>query len=261
MDTGGVSRATALDAPTPACQAVPVCGRYGTFIGTTAVAEAFSAVPAPETAGSGPCGDIAPGSDVAVVVERPLRRPGAAPAPGRRLHLARWGLLPAWADDPAAARRAVNARSETAADRPTFREAMRSFRAVVPASCWYEWQAPGQPWAVSRGDGALLALAGLCSWWCVPEGVRLRSGPALHGPWLLTCTILTREAGPDLTWLHPREPVVLTDAAVDDWLDPDLHDGRRASALLRAPRPALEWREADPRGTRPVARPDPLPIP
>lgn len=239
-----------------------MCGRYGSFSATTAIAEAFAATAAPETAALGPSRSIAPGADVAVVVRRPGSTgesdgPGPAARP-RRVHAARWGLLPPWATDPAAFR-AFNARSETAATKPTFRDAMRSFRAVVPASCWYEWCAPDptastaaraarRPYAVRRADGELLALAGLCSWWRVPGrpgNAPVHHGPALHDSWLLTCTILTRDAGPDLAWLHPREPVVLPDDAVGAWLDPDECDGGAAAGLLRLPRPALAWMAVD----------------
>ena len=250
-----------------------MCGRYGSFSATTAIAEAFAATAAPETAALGPSRSIAPGADVAVVVRRPGSTgesdgPGPAARP-RRVHAARWGLLPPWATDPAAAFRAFNARSETAATKPTFRDAMRSFRAVVPASCWYEWCAPDptastaaraarRPYAVRRADGGLLALAGLCSWWRVPEQPDrpVRQGPALHGSWLLTLTILTRDAGPDLAWLHPREPVALPDDAVDAWLDPQLCDGGAATGLLGLSRPAGAAALSGPRRRRAVrARP------
>ena len=106
----------------------------------------------------------------------------------------------------------------------------------------------GRPYAVRRADGDLLALAGLCSWWRVPGrpgNAPVHHGPALHDSWLLTCTILTRDAGPDLAWLHPREPVVLPDDAVGAWLDPDECDGGAAAGLLRLPRPALAWMAVD----------------
>ena len=129
----------------PTCQAGVMCARYGIFSATAAVAEAFAARLAPEAMRLKPSGTIAPGADVAVVVRRPESADGSGtggPAPfGRRVHAARWGLLPPWARDPAAAFHAFNARCETAAVKPTFRDAMRSFRVVVPASCWYEWRA------------------------------------------------------------------------------------------------------------------------
>lgn len=184
--------------------------------------------------------------------------------------------------------RAFNARSETAASRPTFREAMRSFRIVLPADCYYEWLADGKrkrPFAVSAADGSPLALAGLASWWRVPAagpggagrpgGVSgsgraardrattsgrsgdvgvpsagVRPGAALHrhdgALWLLTCTVLTRQAGEDLAWLHHREPVVLDRREVAAWLDPDMRDGAAAARLLGAPHPELVWHEVGP---------------
>lgn len=286
-----------------------MCGRYGSWTGDTVLAERFGATTWPETEELRPSWNRAPGADVRVLIERPLspdqRAALSAPvpdgahgtdgasdtsaadrpappddpeAPVRQLRAARWGLLPVWAKDAKAGFRAFNARSETAASKPTFRASMRSFRALVPADCWYEWQRPAtgpdgealtraeanrlkRPYAVSRADEAPLALAGLCSWWrlpgapedlpedpdeaaalvTLPEGVR--PGPSLHGPWLLTCSILTRAARSDLDWLHDREPVVLRDEDVDAWLDPALRDGDDATALLAGPRPPLRWWE------------------
>ena len=88
--------------------------------------------------------NISPGTDVRVVVER-VATDGAGNQAGnltRQLRCARWGLLASWATQARQAFRAFNARSETAASKPTFRESFRSFRAVVPADCWYEWHRP-----------------------------------------------------------------------------------------------------------------------
>lgn len=263
-----------------------MCGRYGSWSAGPVLAEAFGASPAPECDALPPSWNLAPGSDVRVVVER-----AAAGAPGRtrrELRAARWGLLPSWAKDPRRGVRAFNARSETAASRPTFREAMRSFRIVLPADCYYEWLADGarkRPFAVSAADGGPLALAGLASWWRVPAAgpggagrpggvsgsgraargrattsgrsgdvgvlaVGVRPGAALHrhdgALWLLTCTVLTRQAGEDLAWLHHREPVVLDRREVAAWLDPDMRDGAAAARLLGAPHPELVWHEVGP---------------
>lgn len=256
-----------------------MCGRYGSWSSDTVLAERFGAAVTPETALVGASWNRAPGSDIRVVIERSegasVSAGSAASAgsasgavseddgPVRRLRVARWGLLPSWAKDIRLGYKTFNARSETAAAKPAFRASMRSFRAVVPADCWYEWQrleapdgasrsarAPKRPWAVSRADGEPLALAGLCSWWrpaaaAEPDGAAAAGGegPAWHGSWLLTCTILTRAAGEDLSWLHDREPVVLDDDLLAGWLDPTMRDGELASELLRAPRPALRWWE------------------
>lgn len=144
------------------------------------LAGVFDAVLTEEAALLGPSWNVAPGADVRVVVERAAGDRDRAVAT-RQLRVARWGLLPSWAKDPAMARRAINARAESAATKPFFRDAMASFRAVVPADCWYEWQRADI--AGPSAGGPVLVVAGA-------------SGPAGAGP--------ARAVAVDLRHCDPR---------------------------------------------------------
>ena len=140
----------------------------------------------------------------------------------RNLSLLRWGLVPHWAKDPKKIRQPINARSETAATSPMFRDAFARRRALVPIDAFYEWQATGGakiPFAVARADGQPIAAAGL---W---EGWRGEGGEILR-----TFTILTTNANSALRPLHERMPVILEPADWPVWLGET--DGDFA-ALLR----------------------------
>lgn len=155
-----------------------------------------------------PSWNIPPTATVPIVVQ-PAPRDDAPTA--RRLEAARWGLVPAWADDVSVGVRAFNARSETVATKPMFRDAVVSRRALVPADGWYEWRREGDaktPWYV-HGE-APIAFAGLYAWWKQPDGA-----------WLLSTTILTAAATGELASIHERMPVVVDGAMRDAWLDVD----------------------------------------
>ena len=124
----------------------------------------------------------------------------------------RWGLVPMWAKDPSIGSRAINARIETAAEKPFFRGAWKSRRCIVPASGFYEWREAGaragakparMPYYITRADGGPLAFAGLWERW--------KDG-------MLSFAILTTEAGPALQGLHSRMPVMLEAGAIAPWL-------------------------------------------
>jgi putative SOS response-associated peptidase YedK len=122
----------------------------------------------------------------------------------------RWGLIPAWADDPTIGQRLLNARSETAAEKPAFREAFRKRRCLIPADGFFEWRAEKrkkQPYLFHRPDGRPFVFAGL---WERKE--RLREPP------LETCTILTTAANEVVRPFHDRMPVILTPGQAADWL-------------------------------------------
>lgn len=145
----------------------------------------------------------------------------AARADGTRERLTgRWGLVPHWVRDAASFKANLfNARSESAADKPSFREAMRRWRCLVPASGFYEWadrDGGRQPYYLYRRDGGPLALAGLYSVW------------SKGGAPLLSFTILTTRPNAEVAALHDRMPVILEPAAFERWLDPG---GRESHAL------------------------------
>jgi putative SOS response-associated peptidase YedK len=158
---------------------------------------------------------------------------------GRELVAARWGLIPAWAKDPAIGNRMINARAESVAEKPAFRAAFRARRCVVPASGFYEWRrrgkGPKQPYLIRRPGGAPLGFAGLWEAWTDRE----------TGEEVTTCTILTCPANMLMAELHDRMPVILDPADYDAWLDP----GRSGGPELLRPCPE-EWLEAVPVSTR-----------
>lgn len=159
---------------------------------------------------------------------------------GRRLLGSfRWGLVPSWAKDDTGGARLINARAETLAAKPAFREAFARRRCIVPADGFYEWRrtagARKQPVLVARPDGTPLALAGLWEVW------RDRAEPARV---VKTCTIVTTAANGRLAPLHDRMPVVLPREAWGRWLDPAERDlGGLQRLLVPAPDDELELRD------------------
>ena len=164
--------------------------------------------------------NVAPGQDIAVVR---AADPGSGACPGRGLAMLRWGLIPAWAKDPAIAWKLINARSETAAEKPSFRSAFRHRRCLIPADGFYEWQRRGgikQPWLFGLRDGAPFAFAGLWKQWRIPEGAALTGSLAERNPGdsVETCTTLTTAANGTVEPVHGRMPVILPPDAWGPWL-------------------------------------------
>src|SRR3954447_23306361 len=170
-----------------------MCGRYAAACSVDDIASAFGIREDDRGDPLEPDWNIAPTKVVPAVVAREGRRV---------LVRLRWGLVPAWAKDPGDAARMINARLETAATKPAFRDALRSRRCLLPADGWYEWTAvPGggrQPYFLAPPDGGLLAFAGLWEVWWDAEGRPLRSVAIVTGP-----------APEDLRTVHDRAPVVV----------------------------------------------------
>lgn len=131
----------------------------------------------------------------------------------RRFALVRWGLMPPWVKDPKNFTLLINARGESAHEKPSFKNAMKRRRCLIPADGFYEWKGEGaakRPHVVRRKDGGPLAFAGVWETWIGPNGEEMES-----------CAIVTVEASPLLRQVHHRMPVMLTPDAYDVWLDCD----------------------------------------
>ena len=142
---------------------------------------------------------------------------------GRRLRAMRWGFIPSWYDAPTKGPLLINARSETIADKPAFRDAVRHRRCLIVASGFYEWKRdPGtvpQPWYVTRVDGAPMAMAGIWQDW---------TG---GGDPLATCAVVTCAANAAMAPIHDRLPVILSPEDWALWLG---EAGHGAAPLMRA---------------------------
>jgi len=170
--------------------------------------------------------DLRPSFNVAPTQTAPIVRTGGH---GREMAMAAWGLVPHWADDPGIGARMINARAETVASKPAFRDAFKRRRCVVPISGFYEWQArdkgPKQPYYTTRADDRIMCLAGLWERWD-------KGGAPLE-----TYTIITTDANELLGPIHPRMPVVLEREDVDRWLADD--GGGAPADLLRPAAPGV----------------------
>lgn len=149
----------------------------------------------------------------------------------------RWGLVPHWADSPKVAATMINARAETVAAKPAFRDSLRRRRCLIPADGFYEWtkdaQGGKQPHFISAAAGGPLAFAGLWATW------RDEQNP--DTPPLKSCTIVTRSAEGPVTALHDRMPLALRADDWDAWLHPDT-SAAEVTALLHAEPPPLQFR-------------------
>ena len=178
-----------------------MCGRYAAFRSLQEVQRLFGTVGSlPNDA---PTWNMAPTRSAPVVRRHPETG-------DRHLDLLRWGLIPHWTKDLKEARQPINARSESAATTPMFRDALLRRRCLIPVDAFYEWQVTPEgkiPHAIARADSLPLSFAGLWEGWRAPDGEVFR-----------TFTILTTEACPALRHLHERMPVILEPADWMDWL-------------------------------------------
>ena len=193
-----------------------MCGRYRLSRRKQLVEDYFDSAPWDDD--WNPRYNIAPTQPVPVVRQHPKE-------PVRQLSLMKWGLIPSWAPIPSVAASMINARSETAATKPAFRDALKSRRCLISADGFYEWRRDGktkQPFCFEVNEGQLFAFAGLWDRWKDPSG-----------NWIKTCSILTTTPNAVTASVHDRMPVILDPDSYDLWLDPGMTKVEAVSDLLK----------------------------
>jgi len=143
---------------------------------------------------------------------------------GNQLVNLNWGIVPFWVKDISKAAKPINARVETAAEKPSFKAAFRYRRCLILADGFYEWKKIGsrkQPWFLTLPEKEPFAFAGLWDAWTGEEGSVYHS-----------CTILTTAASDAIREIHHRMPIVLTPDAFNEWLNPDNQDTSKLEILL-----------------------------
>lgn len=193
-----------------------MCGRFSLTVPAEELAELFDLGETPPLA---PRYNIAPTQPVLIV--RP-RESGQ----GREAALVHWGLIPPWAKDRSVGNRMINARAETAPEKPSFRAAFRRRRCLIPTDGFYEWKRVGtrkQPMRIRMAKGGLFAFAGLWERWQGPEGEEIES-----------CAILTTTANKLLGEIHDRMPVIVAPEDYERWLTTDETGAAALVELFRA---------------------------
>jgi putative SOS response-associated peptidase YedK len=194
-----------------------MCGRYALHAHPEVVALQFGLDAVPRLA---PHYNICPGAEVLVVRVNSQRARVANPY--------RWGLIPHWAKDPAIGRKLANARGESLAEKPAFRDAFRQWRCLVPASGYYEWQSVAgrkQPWYLRPSDAELFALAGLTALWHGPQGP------------VRSVSLITTKPNQLTASIHDRMPAIVAPQDYAAWLDPGIRELEFLKRLVR-PYPA-----------------------
>jgi putative SOS response-associated peptidase YedK len=207
-----------------------MCGRFRLARKKEILEEEFDAEWVAEDDGAEwvPRFNVAPGQEIAVVRQDAARR---------QLSQMRWGLIPSWTNDPSLGHKLsykmINARSETAAAMPAFREPLRLRRCLIPADGFYEWKRAGKeklPFCFTLADGSLFALAGVWDRWKNSQG-----------RWIESCSILTTTPNELARDLHDRMPVILARDRYELWLDPGFRNVAELQPLLK-PYPAEAMR-------------------
>ena len=193
-----------------------MCGRYRLSRRKQIIEEYFGAAPWDDD--WSPRYNIAPAQPVPVIRQHPKE-------PIKQISSMLWGLIAHWAKDASGAASKINARSETAATKPAFRDPLKLRRCLIPADGFYEWKrmpSSKQPYCFEVNDGQLFAFAGLWDGW-----------KDANGNWIKTCSILTTTPNAVTSAIHDRMPVILNPDSYDLWLDPGMTNVQVVSELLK----------------------------
>jgi putative SOS response-associated peptidase YedK len=197
-----------------------MCGRFTLTIDPAQLRDAFSWLHVPEEANFTPRYNISPTQPVAVV-----------PNDGKnRLDFYTWGLIPSWAKDHSIGSKLINARGETVAEKPSFRNAFKRRRCLILADGFYEWKANADgkgktPMYIRLASGQPFAFAGLWEWWTPPGG---------EGSEIRSATIITTEPNSLMATIHNRMPVILPPEAYEAWLEPAEQRPEKLLPLIRS---------------------------
>ncbi|WKA54243.1 SOS response-associated peptidase [Planococcus shixiaomingii] len=194
-----------------------MCGRYSLFADYSAILERFDIEEVSiDESDYSPNYNIAPSQQVVAIVNDGTKN---------RLGLLRWGLIPPWAKDAKIGSKMINARAETVAEKPSFRNAFKKKRCLIVADAFYEWRRTDEqktPMRIKMKSGEPFAFAGLWESWKSPDGKTIN-----------TCSILTTKPNDLMATIHDRMPVVLSKEAEKVWLDPSVQDPEALGELLK----------------------------
>lgn len=214
-----------------------MCGRFTSAYSQDELIDAFDIKVGSVDLELLPDFNLAPTRLAPVVVASPAPNDPSAQAV-RQLRNLRWGLIPSWMRNRPKGPPMINARAETITQKPSFRTAFASRRALVPAGGFYEWLAqtenpsartPKQPYYLRPSDGGMLVMAGIHELWRDPS-----QHPGSEGAWLATFAIITTSSTDDVGRIHDRMPMTVESQYWDDWLDPRLPSAE-AESLMRPP--------------------------
>lgn len=192
-----------------------MCGRFTLNTSAKIIAEFFKLSEVPDIK---PRYNIAPTQSIATVTVFPEKNQ-------RQFQFMRWGLIPSWAKDMKIGSHTINARSETVAEKPAFRSAIKHRRCLIIADGFYEWQPQGkkkQPYYFTMANGEPFAFAGLWENWESPEAENI-----------VSCSIITTAANSTVQPVHDRMPVILPQGNWEQWLDPSVDKAQEVLPLLQ----------------------------